>query len=238
MFWLDWNLSSSGGGGSAGSDGWTIPGWTVAWRGWSASPLSSLLSLSLFSELSPLSPLLSSLISPPRSLRLTVWTPQSDWRAPGIEDGSLQWPGAGELAAEVVHGEELDTPVDYWWWLSFFHAGKRCVRSPIPPPDTQGGSSPQDQRPRHSRECSTAERAAAAQIGWAASSDQKTRWHVDSRSTLNADLFAQSDLLMCGSTSGQTRPRGGGGTARLAATPAPTHPVRAAANLASAIAAR
>jgi len=32
---------------------------------------------------------------------------------------------AGEAAGEAA-GDELDTPVDLWWWLAFFHCGKRC----------------------------------------------------------------------------------------------------------------
>ena len=27
---------------------------------------------------------------------------------------------------EAAWGDGLDTPVDMWWWLAFFHAGKRC----------------------------------------------------------------------------------------------------------------
>lgn len=29
-------------------------------------------------------------------------------------------------AAEAAHADALDVPVDLWWWLSFFHARKRC----------------------------------------------------------------------------------------------------------------
>ena len=31
-------------------------------------------------------------------------------------------------AAESSHGDRLDTPVDLWWWLAFFHSGKLCGR--------------------------------------------------------------------------------------------------------------
>ena len=32
----------------------------------------------------------------------------------------------GAEAAAAAAGDELDTPVDLWWWLAFFHGGKRC----------------------------------------------------------------------------------------------------------------
>ena len=47
------------------------------------------------------------------------------WRQPAAA-GSEPAAEGGEPAAEQVHGDGLDTPVDYWWWLAFFHAGKRC----------------------------------------------------------------------------------------------------------------
>lgn len=32
----------------------------------------------------------------------------------------------GRAGGEEEVGDELDTPVDLWWWLEFFDAGKRC----------------------------------------------------------------------------------------------------------------
>ena len=36
-------------------------------------------------------------------------------------------------AATSSYGNDLDTPVDLWWWLAFFHAGKRCGKLGGPP---------------------------------------------------------------------------------------------------------
>ncbi len=38
----------------------------------------------------------------------------------------------GTTAAERAHGDALDTPVDLWWWLSFFHEGCRCGKLDSP----------------------------------------------------------------------------------------------------------
>ena len=35
----------------------------------------------------------------------------------------------GDEEEEEAHGSELDAPVDLWWWLSFYHAGKRCGKA-------------------------------------------------------------------------------------------------------------
>ncbi|CAK0857696.1 unnamed protein product, partial [Prorocentrum cordatum] len=50
-------------------------------------------------------------------------------------DGPLARPrGAGAPDDEgAVFGDALDVPVDMWWWLSFFHCGKRCGKVPGPP---------------------------------------------------------------------------------------------------------
>ena len=44
--------------------------------------------------------------------------------AAGGEESAGATAVPGGLAARP--GDELDTPVDLWWWLSFFHCGKQC----------------------------------------------------------------------------------------------------------------
>ena len=48
------------------------------------------------------------------------------WCASGSQAGGSERSEEGSSAAEAAHANSLDTPVDLWWWLEFFHAGKRC----------------------------------------------------------------------------------------------------------------
>eukprot|EP01052_Picozoa_sp_SAG31_P036370 SAG31_NODE_4528_length_3162_cov_5.936990_1_plen_570_part_00 len=50
----------------------------------------------------------------------SVASDPEDTKASDPEDTKLY------ATAEEAHADTLDTPVDYWWWLAFFHAGKKC----------------------------------------------------------------------------------------------------------------
>lgn len=53
---------------------------------------------------------------------------------PGAVHGSIHSDAEAALQRlEDVHGDAIDTPVDMWWWLAFFHAGKvnTMLRRPL-----------------------------------------------------------------------------------------------------------
>ena len=91
-------------------------------------------------------------------------------------------PAAVEAAAvgAAAAGDELDTPVDLWWWLAFFDCGKRCGKlGPNPNPNLNPHPNPNpNPNPKQLRQ---AGRAAAARLATAPTAAHAHAWQALAR---------------------------------------------------------
>ena len=83
-------------------------------------------------------------------------------------DGPLRSAGAAGGDAIWAHGASLDTPVDYWWWLSFYHAGLVCGKVAPAPRSGEHGDAPSAEEGRTTD---------PAVFGWRQHPRQHTRTH-------------------------------------------------------------